>query len=131
MKQSKQPWTFLARLGDHGAVTLPPDYAHEHVRLGYAATEHGYQSKTVDHAIALTSSVTTCRGVQVAATRGRVEQPFCVVTDSDEDAEARGASMASSLSTAPRSPPSPNAARWPNSHEATSPTLPPPQHRVA
>ena len=42
--------------GGHGDVTLPADYVREHVRLGYAATEHGWQSDTVDTAIALTST---------------------------------------------------------------------------
>jgi ATP-dependent exoDNAse (exonuclease V) alpha subunit len=31
----------------HGEVTLPADYVGDHVRLGYAATEHGWQSDTV------------------------------------------------------------------------------------
>ena len=73
----------------HGTVTLPADYAREHVRLGYAATEHGYQSDTVDHAIALVSASTTRRGLYVAATRGRDENLLCVVTDSTDVAEAR------------------------------------------
>jgi hypothetical protein len=61
----------------------------EHVRLGYAATEHGWQSDTVDTAIALTSPATTRRGLYVAATRGRDTNTVCVVTDSDDIAEAR------------------------------------------
>ena len=61
--RNRETWTVTAIGSDgsltvtrergHGTVTLPADYAHEHVRLGYAATEHGYQSDTVDHAIAL------------------------------------------------------------------------------
>ena len=35
----------------HGVVTRPADYVQEHVRLGYAATEHGNQADTVDVAI--------------------------------------------------------------------------------
>jgi conjugative relaxase-like TrwC/TraI family protein len=73
----------------HGTVTLPADYAREHVRLGYAATEHGYQSDTVDHSLALTSAATTRRSLYVAATRGRDDNLMCVVTESDEIAEAR------------------------------------------
>ena len=65
-------------------MTLPADYVRDHVRRGYAATEHGWQSDTVDTAIALTSSDTTRRGLYVAATRGRDENVLCVVTDSDE-----------------------------------------------
>ena len=79
----------VTRERGHGTVTLPADYAREHVRLGYAATEHGYQSDTVDHSIALDSTVTTRRGLYVAATRGRDENLICVVTDSDDVAEAR------------------------------------------
>ena len=74
---------------DTAPSRLPADYAHEHVRLGYAATEHGYQSDTVDHSIALSSAATTRRGLYVAATRGRDENLLCVVTDSDDVAEAR------------------------------------------
>ena len=66
-----------------------PTTSSEHVRLGYAATEHGWQSDTVDTAIALTSPVTTRRGLYVAATRGRNDNILCVVTDSDDIAEAR------------------------------------------
>ena len=79
----------MTRERGHGTVTLPADYAHDHVRLGYAATEHGYQSDTVDHSVALVSPATTRRGLYVAATRGRDENLLCVVTDSDDVAEAR------------------------------------------
>jgi conjugative relaxase-like TrwC/TraI family protein len=72
-----------------GAVSLPADYVNEHVRLGYAATEHGYQSDTLDHSISLVSTATTRRGLYVAATRGRDDNVFCVMTDSDDIAEAR------------------------------------------
>ena len=97
--RNRETWTVTAigtdgsltvtREQGHGTVTLPADYAHDHVRLGYAATEHGYQSDTVAHAIALTSSVTTRRGLYVAATRGRHDNLLCVVTDSNDVAEAR------------------------------------------
>jgi DNA transposition AAA+ family ATPase len=79
----------VAREQGHGAVTLPADYTHNHVRLGYAATEHGYQSDTVDHSISLVSPVTTRRGLYVAATRGREQNVMCVVTDNVDVAEAR------------------------------------------
>jgi hypothetical protein len=96
---NRETWTVTAigtdglltvtRERGHGTVTLPVDYAHEHVRLGHAATEHGYQSDTVDHAIALASPATTRRGLYVAATRGRDENVLCIITDSDEVTEAR------------------------------------------
>jgi conjugative relaxase-like TrwC/TraI family protein len=97
--RNRETWTVTAigtdgsltvsREQGHGSVTLPADYVHEHVRLGYAATEHGYQSDTVDHSIALVSTSTTRRGLYVAATRGRDENRLCVVTDSDDVTEAR------------------------------------------
>ena len=74
---------------DTAPSRLPADYAHNHVRLGYAATEHGYQSDTVDHSVSLVSAVTTRRGLYVAATRGRDQNLLCVVTDSNDVAEAR------------------------------------------
>ncbi|MGI9052106.1 MAG: hypothetical protein ACR2HQ_05565 [Ilumatobacteraceae bacterium] len=79
----------MTRERGHGAVTLPADYAQAHVRLGYAATEHGYQSDTVTTSIELASSATTRRGLYVAATRGRDLNLICVITDSHDVAEAR------------------------------------------
>ena len=73
----------------HGDVTLPADYTRDHVRLGYAATEHGYQSATVASGMCLASSSTTRRGLYVAVTRGSDENVICVITDSDDIAEAR------------------------------------------
>ena len=97
--RNRETWTVTAigtdgsltvtREQGHGTVTLPADYAHDHVRLGYAATEHGYQSDTVDHSLALVSAVTTRRGLYVAATRGRDQNLLCVVTDTTDVAEAR------------------------------------------
>ena len=58
----------VSREQGHGTVTLPTKYVWDYLRLGYAATEHGYQSDTVDHAIALASASTTRRGLDVAAT---------------------------------------------------------------
>ena len=75
--------------GPAGRSTLPPDYVAEHVRLGYAATEHGHQGDTVDVGIALTSAATTHRGLYVAATRGRDDNRIHVITDHDDLTEAR------------------------------------------
>ena len=75
--------------GGHGCVTLPNDYVRGHVQLGYAATEHGWQSDTVDTAIALTSPSTTRRGLYVAATRASDENVICVITHSADVTEAR------------------------------------------
>ena len=73
----------------HGQVTLPADYVREHVRLGYAATEHGYQSDTVTISMSLAGEATTRRGLYVAITRGREENLVHVITDSADVAEAR------------------------------------------
>ena len=58
----------------HGAIRLPADYIREHVRLGYAATEHGNQGTTVDIAYQLIDAATTNRGLYVGATRGRMQR---------------------------------------------------------
>jgi hypothetical protein len=79
----------VSHRGGHGSATLPAEYAHEHVRLGYAATEHGNQADTVDVAIALVSTATTYRGLYVGATRGRDENRIHVITDTDDLAAAR------------------------------------------
>ena len=75
----------------HGTVTLPADYAARHVRLGYAATEHGHQGDTVDVGLTLVTGATTHRGLYVAATRGRHDNRLHVVTDTADPAEARDA----------------------------------------
>lgn len=72
-----------------GSVTLPVDYVREHVRLGYAATEHGSQGDTTTIGIELVSEATTRRGLYVGATRGREENLILVITDSGELDEAR------------------------------------------
>ena len=78
----------LSHRTGHGVVTLPPEYAQDHVRLGYAATEHGNQADTVDVAIELVSAATTHRGLYVGATRGRDENRIHVITDTNNLAEA-------------------------------------------
>ena len=70
-------------------MILPAEYVTEHVRLGYAATEHGYESDTVTIGINLASEATTRRGLYVAVTRGREENWIHVVTDSADVTEAR------------------------------------------
>ena len=73
----------------HGAIRLPADYVRDHVRLGYAATEHGNQGATVDIAYELVDGVTTSRGLYVGATRGREGNQFLVVTDTNDPGDAR------------------------------------------
>jgi conjugative relaxase-like TrwC/TraI family protein len=73
----------------HGTTSLPPDYVNQHVRLGYAATEHGLQGDTVDVGIAVVSAATTHRGLYVAMTRGRGDNRVHVITETTDRVEAR------------------------------------------
>jgi hypothetical protein len=73
----------------HGQITLPQWYVVEHVRLGYAATEYGYQSDTVTAGYSLAGDVTTRRGLYVAVTRGRDDNQIHVITTTHDVAEAR------------------------------------------
>jgi len=75
--------------GGSGHVRLHAEYAGEHVRLGYAATEHGNQGDTVTVGIELATVATTQRGLYVGVTRGREDNKILVVTDSHDLAEAR------------------------------------------
>ncbi len=72
-----------------GRVTLPVEYARQHVRLGYAATEHGNQGDTVTVGIELATVATTQRGLYVGVTRGREDNKILVVTEGHDLAEAR------------------------------------------
>jgi hypothetical protein len=65
----------------HGQVSLPADYAREHVRLGYAATAHGHQGDTVDVSLTVVTAATTHRSLYVGATRGRDLNRLLVVAD--------------------------------------------------
>jgi len=73
----------------HGTARLPVAYAAEHLRLGYAATEHGNQADTVDIGIDLVSPATTHRGLYVGMTRGRDTNQLLVVTDTSDLGDAR------------------------------------------
>ena len=97
--RNRETWTVTAVHPDdamtvtqdegHGTVRLPAEYARAHVRLGYAATEHGYESATVTAGVELASAATTRRGLYVGVTRGRDENLICVITESNDVAEAR------------------------------------------
>ncbi len=47
-------------LSGSSIVTIPAEYAMEHVRLGYAATEYGTQSATETASITLAATTTVC-----------------------------------------------------------------------
>ncbi len=72
-----------------GNAVLPADYVAEHVQLGYAATEHGNQSDTVDIGIELVTAATGRRGLYVGATRGRDTNQLLVVTNDHDPDTAR------------------------------------------
>ncbi len=72
-----------------GTVTLPVDYVGDHVRLGYAATEHGNQSDTVTIGVELATAATSRRGLYVGVTRGEQENLILVVTDDRNLDQAR------------------------------------------
>jgi conjugative relaxase-like TrwC/TraI family protein len=76
----------VSHLDGHGQVTLAADYVRAHVRLGYAATGHGYEGDTVDVSLGVVASATSHRGLYVAATRGREENQVLVVADGAERA---------------------------------------------
>ena len=97
--RNRELWT-VAAIGGSGditvvdlagtnAVTLPAEYATEHVRLGYAATEYGTQSGTETASVTLATPATTGRGLYVAITRGQQDNRAYVVTDTHDLAEAR------------------------------------------
>jgi len=79
----------VSPLGGHGTAVLPADYARRHVRLGYAATEHGVQGDTVTAGIELATEATSRRGLYVALTRGQRDNTVLVVTETHDIAEAR------------------------------------------
>ncbi len=76
-------------------ITLPADYAREHVQLAYATTEHGAQGDTSDRSITLATTATTGRGLYVGMTRGR--DVLAIVEDGLQRAEQLAAPTRSSL----------------------------------
>lgn len=65
----------------HGHLSLPAEYARQHLRLGYAATAHGHQGDTVDVSLTVVTAATTHRSLYVGATRGRDLNRLLVVTE--------------------------------------------------
>jgi ATP-dependent exoDNAse (exonuclease V) alpha subunit len=80
----------VSRPGGATAV-LPAGYVAEHVELGYAATAHRAQGRTVDTAHAYLSAGTTREPLYVMATRGRQANQLYVDTATEpEQATAHG-----------------------------------------
>lgn len=70
-----------------GQVVLPATDVCRHVELGYAATTHRAQGRTVDTAHALVNHTNTREALYVSATRGRTANTIYLDTcvDRDED----------------------------------------------
>ncbi|MCP4383138.1 MAG: relaxase domain-containing protein [Hyphomicrobiales bacterium] len=79
----------VSRIGGHGSVTLPAEYAQSHVRLGYASTAYGVQGETADVSYTLVSRATTHRSLYVGATRGRDTNHLAVITETADLDDAR------------------------------------------
>ena len=66
----------VARAGQHArrvgaALSLPADYAGQHVQLGYASTIHGAQGATVDTTHTVVAGTESRQALYVALSRGR------------------------------------------------------------
>jgi conjugative relaxase-like TrwC/TraI family protein len=97
--RNRETWTVVG-IGDDGSLNvssnggtgrfnLPAEYAREHVRLAYAATEHGIQGDTTTVSVELVSEATTRRGLYVGASRGHERNMIAVITESHDLEEAR------------------------------------------
>jgi len=75
----------VQREGTDAALTLPASYIRAHVELGYAATAHRAQGRTVDTAHALVDAKSTRETLYVAATRGRAANHLYVDLETDPD----------------------------------------------
>jgi conjugative relaxase-like TrwC/TraI family protein len=75
----------LRRRDGDGAVRVPATYAQEYVELGYAATLHRAQGRTVDRAHCLVDPVTDRASLYVGITRGRESNMLYVDTAYDAD----------------------------------------------
>ena len=66
-------------------TVLPPDYAREHVTLGYASTVHTAQGSTADTAHVVVTGTETREVLYVALTRGRTANHVYAVVAGDGD----------------------------------------------
>ena len=82
----EQDGSVRVRRTSGGAVAvLPPDYASEHLELGYATTAHRAQGRTVDTTHSYITAVTVREPFYVMATRGRESNMLYVDTAYDPD----------------------------------------------
>jgi DNA primase catalytic core len=66
-------------------VTLPADYVHAHVTLGYATTVHGAQGVTAGQSYVIATGMESRQQLYVALTRGRHENHVFLAVAADGD----------------------------------------------
>jgi len=94
MVKNRDHWTIqqvhsdgaITVAGAIGRVTLPADYAAQHVELGYAQTSHASQGRTVDTALLLIDNPTDHAGIYTPMTRGRHANHAYIAIDENKDA---------------------------------------------
>ena len=75
--------------GERGHRTLPAEYAHRHVQLGYAGTVHTAQGETTDTAHLALSEHTGAASAYVGMTRGRDTNTVHIVADTIDQARQK------------------------------------------
>jgi len=71
--------------GTRRVITLPADYAREHVALGYASTVHAAQGATADTCHTVATGAENRQLLYVAMTRGRTSNHLYLATSGDGD----------------------------------------------
>lgn len=71
--------------GRRGKTVLPPEYAAEHLELGYAVTAHRSQGVTVDTSHVVVTPTTTRENLYVSMSRGRESNIAYVALDQPDD----------------------------------------------
>ncbi|HJQ77616.1 MAG TPA: MobF family relaxase [Acidimicrobiia bacterium] len=94
MVKNRDHWTIqhihsdgaITVAGATGQVTLPADYAAQHVELGYAQTSHTSQGRTVDTALLYIDGPTDRPGIYTPMTRGRHSNHAYIAVDENQNA---------------------------------------------
>jgi len=94
MIRNRDQWTIteihpgqeLTITGKTGTVRLPRHYIQNSVELGYAATGHAAQARTVDHSILYLDAPTNSRGIYTPMTRGRHDNTAYIVATPEQTA---------------------------------------------